>query len=351
MGPDYGMDPRLRLSYNDVESIVSDIGEEGWVRFRNEITEIPMDQRAMYFENFISKYKTVGQLAGQDAAVIYKSRRFTSKMPDEQMVLDKGRRGTLSYESMTIEKGKSEVKLEWKSSGDFPRSSMLDFKIERKVDEAGDTFEEISGIRFFGEPMQSGLLLNELLDKIPTNAIINESSLTYDSLYLLLRQAIKKNAKIVFHKKNPKTPSAIARRRKQSSQVSRKSKWSHQFETAKDLYAETGDPRHIDRAVNEIMDEFRGMIGKYAKKHPERVVGRPELQAIKDPAGEYLSYGADPTEFTQRGSIEYNFISIHKMTAALAGILGYKNKEEFMKFLSYDPESMEAQVFDSEFSF
>jgi hypothetical protein len=38
------------------------------------------------------------------------------------------------------------------------------------------------------------------------------------------------------------------------------------------------------------------------------------------------------------------------MSAALAGIFGYSNKEEFMKFLSYNPESTEAQVFDNEFS-
>jgi hypothetical protein len=98
------------------------------------------------------------------------------------------------------------------------------------------------------------------------------------------------------------------------------------------------------------MDEMRGMINEYAKKRPERVVGRPQIEAVKEVGKDYLSYGPDPGEFLEQGRFEYNFISIHKMAGILAGAFGFKNREELMKFISYDPESTEAQVFDSEFS-
>ena len=336
------------VSWNNAQDIVSDIGEEGWVQFQNEISSMPLDQRNLYFDNFIAKYKTAGQLTGQDAAVAYKTRRFTSKMPDEVMTIDKGRHGELKYTSTTPHKGTSDIELDWNAPGKSWESANLKFSIKSKVDEAGNAFEEISGIGFFGHPLYAGRLMNELLDKIPNNAVINESSLTYDSLYTLLRQSIKKNAKIVFHKTNPK--STASKRRKQSSGASSVSGWSHKFHNAQKLFKSTGDPKHIDRAVDEIMDEFRGMIGDYAKKNPERVVGRPQIKAIKESGGDYLSYAPDPSEFTDKGRFEYNFISIHKMTAALAGVFGYSNKEEFMKFLSYDPESTEAQIFDNEFS-
>ena len=337
------------VTWNDAQSILSDIGEEGWLRFQNEINSLPMGERNLFFDNFIAKYRHAGQLTGQDAAAAYKVRRFSSKMPDEAMTIDRGRHGTIKYTSRTPRKGNSHIELEWEAPGKSWESSSLKFNIKSKVDEAGNAFEEISNIGFFGHPLYSGRLLNELLKKIPNNAVINESSLTYDSLYLLLRQAIKKNAKIVFHKKNPKSPLS-SMRRKQSSGASSVSKWSHKFENAQELFNSTGDPKHIDRAVDEIMDEFRGMISEYAKKNPERVVGRPQLEAVKEIGADYLSYGADPSDFAKSGRFEYNFISIHKMSAALAGIFGYSNKEEFMKFLSYNPESTEAQIFDNEFS-
>ena len=144
-------------------------------------------------------------------------------MPDEIMTIDKGRHGELKYTSTTPHKGTSDIELDWNAPGKSWESANLKFNIKSKVDEAGNAFEEISDIGFFGHPLYSGRLLNELLDKIPNNAVINESSLTYDSLYTLLRQSIKKNAKIVFHKTNPK--STASKRRKQSSGASSVKLW------------------------------------------------------------------------------------------------------------------------------
>ena len=339
------------VSWNEAQSIVSDIGEEGWTRYHNELRSIPLEQRELHLENFLAKYRVTGQLSGQDAAVAYKARRFTSKMPDETMVINKGRHGELLYTSTTVREGKSRIELKWTHPTNEWASASLDFDIASKVDDAGNAFEEISGISFFASHdsrRYAGRLMSELLKKIPDNAVINESSMTYDALYTLLRQSIRKNAKIVFHKTNPKFPSGM--RRKQASGASRLSPWSIKFEEAKELYRSTGDPKHIDKAVDEIMDEMRGMINEYAKKRPERVVGRPQIEAVKEVGKDYLSYGPDPGEFLEKGRFEYNFISIHKMAGILAGAFGFKNREELMKFISYDPESTEAQVFDNEFS-
>ena len=339
------------VSWNEAQSIVSDIGEEGWTRYHNVLRSIPLEQRELHLENFLAKYRVTGQLSGQDAAVAYKARRFSSKMPDETMVIDKGRHGELLYTSTTVREGKSRIALKWTHPTNEWASASLDFDIASKVDDAGNAFEEISGISFFAShhsKRYAGRLMSELLKKIPDNAVINESSMTYDALYTLLRQSIRKNAKIVFHKTNPKFPSGM--RRKQASGASRLSPWSIKFEEAKELYSSTGDPKHIDKAVDEIMDQMRGWISEYAKKHPGKVVGRPELEAVKEVGKDYLSYGPDPSEFQQTGRFEYNFISIHKMAGILAGAFGFKNREELMKFLSYDPDSTEAQVFDNEFS-
>ena len=343
------------VSWNDAQAVVSDIGEEGWLRFQDEINSLPLDQREQYFQNFIAKYKVTGQITGGDAAAAYKASRFTSQMPDQVMVIDKGRHGTLTYKSTASNKGMSEISLEWQSATSEWRRSNMTFRIQSKIDEAGNAFDQISDIAFHGHPFYSGHLLVDVLKKIPDNAVIIENSLTYDSLYLLIKKAIQNKAKIVFHKSNPKSLAhkfehIKPTRRKQASSVSRESKWSHRFLEAKKLYKDTGNSKYIDEAVDSIMDEFRTMISEYAAKHPKKVVGRPKLKAIKDPGKKYLSYEPKPSEFYDRGRFEYNYISIHKMTAALAAAFGYKNKEEFMKFLSYDPESTEAQIFDNDFS-
>jgi hypothetical protein len=342
------------VTWNQARAIVADIGEDGWVRYLDDLRSIPLGERDLHLANFLAKYRTTIQITGQQASAAYKIRRFTSKMPDESMVISKGRHGQLTYSSTSIREGKSRISLKWGKPDRMSSGASLDFNITSKVDEAGKIFDEISDIHFFATSSSkryAGRLMSELIKKIPEGAIINESSMTYDALYTLLRQSIRNNAKIVFHKTNPKTTSSrFSVRRKQSSAVSSLSPWSNKFNKAKELYQETGDPRHIDKAVDEIMDDMRGMISEYAKKSPGKVVGKPQLKAIKKAGEDYLSPGPDPTMFFEKGRFEYNFISIHKMSGIIAGAFGFKNKEEFMKFLSYNPESTEAQIFDNEFS-
>ena len=338
------------VSWNEAQSIVADVGEEGWTRFQSELNSLPIGNRELHLDNFLAKYRVTGPLSGQQAAAAYKSRKFTSKMPDEVMEIDKGRHGKLKYTATTASKGNSHISLTWSHPTNQFISADFSFNIKSKVDDAGNAFDEISGIWFHAHGKgkgYAGRLMIELLEKIPENAVISESSMSYDALYLLLRTAIKKNAKIVFHQTDPKF--SWTSRGKQTSTASRESPWSIKFNEAKKLYHKTGDPKHIDKAVDEIMDQMRGWISEYAKKHPGKVVGRPELEAVKEVGKDYLSH-ATPEQFQQKGYIEYNYISIHKMAGILAGAFGFKNREELMKFISYNPESTEAQVFDNEFS-
>ena len=88
----------------------------------------------------------------------------------------------------------------------------------------------------------------------------------------------------------------------------------------------------IDNAVDKVMVTLGDMIEQARTKG--LVEGLPEFK---------------------RGSmgdaqISYNAISVEKLGALVAGAFGFKNREELMKFLSYDPDSTEAQVFDNEFS-
>ena len=338
------------VSWNEAQSIVADVGEEGWTRFQSELNSLPIGNRELHLDNFLAKYRVTGPLSGQQAAAAYKSRKFTSKMPDEVMEIDKGRHGKLKYTATTASKGNSHISLTWSHPTNQFISADFSFNIKSKVDDAGNAFDEISGIWFHAHGKgkgYAGRLMIELLEKIPENAVISESSMSYDALYLLLRTAIKKNAKIVFHQSDPKF--SWTSRGKQTSTASRESPWSIKFNEAKKLYHKTGDSKHIDKAVDEIMDQMRGWISEYAKKHPGKVVGRPELEAVKEVGKDYLSH-ATPEQFQQKGYFEYNFISVHKVAGILAGAFGFKNREELMKFISYDPESTEAQVFDNEFS-
>ena len=90
-----------------------------------------------------------------------------------------------------------------------------------------------------------------------------------------------------------------------------------------------------DEATDRVIAELDKMIKDYSKKAPGMVEGIPEFKSRP-------SRGP--------GYIQYNPISVHKLGVLIAGALGFKNKEAFIDFVSHDPESVEAQVFDSEFS-
>ena len=89
-----------------------------------------------------------------------------------------------------------------------------------------------------------------------------------------------------------------------------------------------------DEATDRVIAELDKMIKEYSKKAPGMVEGIPEFKR----------------QASREGYIEYNPISVQKLGVLIAGALGFKNKEAFIDFVSHDPESVEAQVFDNEFS-
>ena len=88
-----------------------------------------------------------------------------------------------------------------------------------------------------------------------------------------------------------------------------------------------------EEATDAVISELNEMIFKHSKKG--LVEGVPDFKINTS---------------RKEGYIEYNPISVHKLGALVAGAFGFKNREEFMKFLEHDPESVESQVFDSDFS-
>ena len=320
------------LTYNQARAIFQDIGEQGFDEFKEELLSMPQDARELAVDNFMAKYKLgAGALSGQEAAAAYKQARFTSKMPDQVISTKRGSAnlevktyrtsGTTSHISLDIEP--ANLSRRWKGR------AYINFSIEKVTDSAGKTFDRVSDIHYYAHGSEigaklrySGLLMHELLKKVPKGTVIDESMLTYDSLYSLIRTAMKTNSKIIFN--NPK----LAKRFSQSSAPSEMTHISHLYNEA----VKTGDDHVIDNAVDKVMVTLGDMIEQARSKG--LVEGLPEFK--KGTMG--------------GGDISYNAISVEKLGALVAGAFGFKNREELMKFLSYDPESTESQVFDREFS-
>jgi len=337
------------LTYSQARSIYDDIGLEGFNEFKEELLSMPQDARELAVDNFMAKYKlSAGVVSGQDASVVYKQTRFTSNMPDQVITTSKGST-KLEVKTYKTGKNKSEIRIEMEpfdykkrlirsglDNRKSPGKAYASFSIEKIKNKAGESFDRVYNVHFYGTggsyrnkktgemmyPGQryAGLIMHELLEKVPPNTLIDESMLTYDSLYALIKSAIRTQSKIIFNNPN------LRRRYTQTSGVGDMSPitkiWNEMVETG----------RAADEATDSVISELDKMVNQYAKKG--MVEGVPDFQ--RKGIGE--------------GKISYNAISVHKLGALVAGVFGFKNREAFMEFLSYNPESTEAQVFDNEFS-
>ena len=329
------------LSWNQAKQIYDDIGREGFDEFKSEILSMPQDAREAAMDNFVAKYNlSAGTVSGQQASAVYKQTRFTSDMPDQVISTS---RGSAKLEVKTYKTGEnaSTIRIEMeplnpKSPYNKP-SAYADFKISKVRTPDGQTFDRVNNIHFYGTAGQylndageiiypgqkyAGLIMRELLNKVPPNTIVDESLLTYDSLYGLIKTAMKTDSKIIFN--NP----VLKRQGTQSSLPSQMSPITRKWVEM----TESGIPN--EEATDAVISELNEMIHKHMKKG--LVEGVPDFKAS--------SYGAE------KGIIRFNVISVHKLGALVAGAFGFKNREEFMKFLEHDPESVESQVFDSDFS-
>ena len=302
---------------------------------------MPEDAREAAVDNFMAKYKlSAGTVSGQQASAVYKQTRFTSDMPDQVITTS---RGSAKLDVKTYKTGEnaSTIRIEMeplnpKSVYNKP-SAYAEFKISKVRTPDGQTFDRVNDIHFYGTagryvndagetiyPGQkyAGLIMRELLNKVPPNTIVDESILTYDSLYGLIKTAMRTDSKIIFNNPVLKRQGTQGSMPSQMSPITRK--WVEMTESG----------ASNEEATEAVISELNEMILKHMKKG--LVEGVPDFKTS--------AYGAE------KGIIRYNAISVHKLGALVAGAFGFKNREEFMKFLEHDPESVESQVFDSDFS-
>jgi hypothetical protein len=273
-------------------------------------------------------------IEGADAAGAYKMFKFDLGQPDQVLKIERADRNFLMT-THNIGDTYSRVELrmasvrdpsikEWMQSNS---GATLNFLMKKVEDESGRVVTEISNISFFssGEYGQryAGRLIGDLIRKMPKNTIINEGSMTFDSFYMMLNQAIKQKRNIIFDMA-----------RTQEIKPSHRSVWSKKWNEA----VEKGDDALLKETIDDIMRDARRMINKYAINHPEKVRGTLNPEAI-------LEWDDVPS-----GHFNIQNIKISNITSILAGVLGFKNREQFEKVLTRDEESVEAQIFDNDFS-
>ena len=314
-----------RITRDQAQAIIDDIGFEGWEHHSRELRALPSSERELLHKNFMAKYREAGVIIGEKAAGRYKSPnyKFGTGLGEEKLKWTNSRRGT----EHTLEKSdwgfgnqRYDLKIKRiKKPGD-PKYSMsgnpqatLKFSIKKIADDTLGEVSQINGISFFTSggrrgQMYAGRLMDDLLKKMPENTVIDETSMTFDSFYMMLNQAIKHKASIIFDEG-----------RRISIDASSKGFWSKQVRGA-------STDKERDQAIDKVMQDTRAMINKAFS-----VEGRPKLRVEGEDLG-------------------INRIRVHNVMGAVAVALGFKNKEQLEKLISHDPESTEAQIFDNEFS-
>ena len=107
---------------------------------------------------------------------------------------------------------------------------------------------------------------------------------------------------------------------------------SHDYKTFWDPGSKT-DTEHIggfmisNSGLKDFIDHVDNMLSK------ANVVGKPDFKV------------------TSSGGFTYNTVKIQKIMGIAATSLGFKNYDEFEKFLNYNPNSVESKIFDDEILF
>ena len=213
-----------------------------------------------------------------------------------------------------------------------------------------------------------GSSAHDFITFLPDNWRIVEDSLTFDSFMLLLKTAVQRKVEIIFDPKILQYVSGGSR-----------SHWYKKAGTA--LLDAEGNFRRS--GVDEVIDDAMKMLSTH--KHPERISSSTEeiFRQITDPdkgiIGRYRRARVDPKlklkleqqhgiprareimEEVQKGyepfgesafkgqkGIEFGQMTIKQVKSVVAGLMGFGGSKEFDEFMNYNPESMEAQVFDNE---
>ena len=287
----------------------------------------------------------------------------------------------------------SKVKL-YSVDTDNTLKAKFEFNISNDVDDKGRNI--IDGISFFKAGnndragVHSGLLLKDFIEySLNNNWVIKETNLSLDSLYAVINQAVRQKARIIFSGDH-----------RVISGIGRELDWSKK--ASKYFIDEKGD--FIEDGMDTVMRDFEELIERARKGEipgqKGEIVGSPDPSfpdvsdldadaALQDKMPRYtreveIKIRKEVTEETRNmypeltgeelkdridarlmshafkaadrnmrkgsGVMEYNSITIEKLTNTFAGVIGMTNKE-FLDFLSYDPNSVESQVFDNEIMF
>jgi len=211
--------------------------------------------------------------------------------------------------SIANEKGQGSARIQFNVN-----KAAYDGKTGKALHE-GESVPVLSGFQFYSSDkrgaVQAGKLVKELIRRLPKGAVIEEQSMTIDSLLLLLKTATKEKAKIMFSSgsragANPSTKSAFS---KYINKANRSSMGAQ------------------EKAYKDFIDHVDNMLSK------SNVVGKPDFKV------------------TSSGGFTYNTVKIQKVMGIAATSLGFKNYDEFEKFLNYDPNSVESKIFDDEILF
>ena len=182
-----------------------------------------------------------------------------------------------------------------------------------------------------------------MLNMVPDNALITESSLTLDSLYTFLRQTVQKSRLQVKAGRPPlkldfdsdylkRGSSSVERQTSKSagltySQKGSGSIWSKEM----DRIATLGTEVEREEAVMNLAADIEKMIFDAANKGQLDVSGVPDTKYFKD--------------FNNSYTIDYKGFTVSGFKNSMAGFLGFTGYDEMLKFADGE-ERVEDQVFD-----
>ena len=221
-------------------------------------------------------------------------------------------------------------------------------------------------IRGFG-----GMAANDFITFLPDNWQIIEDSLTFDSFMLLLKTAVNRKAQIIFDPGNLQYVTGGSRSVWQKKAGTafvdaqgnfRRGGVEDVINDAVRILKRHKHPERIlsDKPIEDIFDVMtdKAAIGRYRRARVDpRLRRKLEEQHGVERARElieqvekgYKPYGESP--ITGSKGIEFGQMTIKQVKTVVATLMGLKSYKELNEFMNYNPESMEAQVFDNELMF
>lgn len=292
-------------------------------------------------------------------------------------------------DSVNPDTGKSLVKFEFKLQ-DYNNHILY----KNNPDPRFKGMKVVDEISWFGRKSygHSGQLLSDFINfAMDNNYVIIERSMTWDSFYVMMKSIVREKAEIIFDSSRRELMEEIGggarlgvSKKKYKIFIDEKGDFSHNgldevFETfdsfiesaraegrvVGDIGWEKLDKRTsyptvttegrskieqeiIDRGEVrlDVMNDYPELKGKELEKKVNSKVEKElerKVHKIESSAAYHL-----PTE--TESAAQTNLIAIKKLAGVFSGFLGMST-DDLLEFLSYDPKSMESQVFDNEISF